>query len=465
MSSIFVRGSKLYAKVKVPDGEWKRIATGYDDTPEGRRDAEAMAAELESKSAAERASSSGGAVAMTVRRWIDEWSAEQCVRGVIDWKRNRSWLVTLVVPTLGNMLVRDVRTPHVVELFKRIRTMPSELTGKARAPRTLHNIHGVARSMFHDAELAGHTEHAPAPLDERQLGRKVDANPEWRASALFTRDEVRALISSAKVPPDRRMVYAIELLAGTRPGEAAALRWKHYDPAKKPLGGLRIALSYSAKLDREKGTKTDAVKHVPVHPTLAAMLAEWRLTGWAAMMGREPTTEDLIVPMPPADAAARTNKSGEGFRPDYYSRRRWLDEDLPALGWRHRRHYDTRATFISIAVDDGSDANVIRDRVTHTKPMRGGFDFYDRGDHWVSTCREVLKLNVTRLRDPDDNIIVLPIAVAAVGGGGGGGGGGSRDSDGWTKARGPVVVQSTTTRSLSATSGLRRRGSNPRPGG
>jgi hypothetical protein len=48
-----------------------------------------------------------------------------------------------------------------------------------------------------------------------------------------------------------------------------------------------------------KGTKTETVKHVPVHPTLAAMLAEWKLSGWTAMMGRAPEPDDLIIPMPP----------------------------------------------------------------------------------------------------------------------------------------------------------------------
>ena len=110
------------------------------------------------------------------------------------------------------------------------------------------------------------------------------------------------------------------------------------------------------------------------------------------MMRRAPEPDDLIVPLPPEDAAARTTKTGEAFRPDYYMRRRWVDDDRPALGWRHRRHYDTRATVITLAVEDGAKAEVDRERVTHTKPRRGGFDYCDRGDHWVETCREVMKL-------------------------------------------------------------------------
>jgi hypothetical protein len=64
-----------------------------------------------------------------------------------------------------------------------------------------------------------------------------------------------------------------------------------------PTAGVRslVAFAYSTRKGREKGTKTDVVKHIPVHPTLAAMLAEWKLGGWAAMIGRHPEPDDLIT--------------------------------------------------------------------------------------------------------------------------------------------------------------------------
>ena len=93
------------------------------------------------------------------------------------------------------------------------------------------------------------------------------------------------------------MFYALEGIAGLRLGEAAGLRFRHYDPSLKPLGRLLIATSY------DKGrTKTKQPRRMPVHPTLAAILAEWRLSGWPAMMGRQPTPDDLIVPRPPDHA-------------------------------------------------------------------------------------------------------------------------------------------------------------------
>jgi hypothetical protein len=67
------------------------------------------------------------------------------------------------------------------------------------------------------------------------------------------------------------------------------------------------------------------------------------------MMGRAPEPGDLIVPLPPKAAVRRRTRKGEPFRGHDYSGKRWREEDLPALEFRHRRHYDMRATFIARA--------------------------------------------------------------------------------------------------------------------
>ena len=417
MGSLFARGSKLYAKVKAVDGAWKQLATGFDVGRE--REAEEWMTKLEAKVAAERTLVNVDAEAsapLTVRRWARRWSRDRATLGK-NAKAELAQVEQHVLPFIGDMLLADVKTPIAIDLFRRVRSEPSRATGRALSPRTVHHLYAVFSLMMRDAALAGHVEHAIARLDERHLGRKVDRDPEWRATAMFSRDEVQTLISTHKIPWDRRVAYAIELLAGTRPGEAAALRWRHYDTDKRPLGELLVARAYSATFRGEKGTKTDAVKHVPVHPTLAAILAEWKLGGWAEMMGRPPQPDDLIVPLPPADAHARTrkNRSAEPFRDDSYARRRWLEEDLPALGWRHRRHYDTRATFITLALEDGASREVIETRVTHTKRSRSAFDMYNRGLQWAATCAEVAKLRIARVTDPSDNVIELRAAASAQG--------------------------------------------------
>jgi hypothetical protein len=127
---------------------------------------------------------------------------------------------------------------------------------------------------------------------------------------------------------------------------------------------------------------------------------------------------------------------------------------LSLLGWRHRRHYDTRATFITIALEDGADREVIETRITHTKRSTSAFDLYNRGLQWTRTCEEISKLKVVRVRDREDNAFPMPIAAN-----------GGPVCSGESPILGAVLVQSEESFEMLPTSGLRRRVSNPRPGG
>jgi integrase len=386
---VFVRGKKLWITYKDVNGEWKNASTGFDVGQE-----ELAQRTYDDVVAGVRAATAGGNTVSgppTVRAYAEQW-IEDRRKLDLDWKNDHGRLRHHVLPVIGDMKVADVRTRHVLDLFRGIRTN----TERPVAQRTVYNIYSVVSALFRDAKLSDLTEQTPCCLDERQLGPLVDKDPEWRAGAVFTREEAQTIISSPVIPFDRQVVYGLELLAGVRPGEGASLRWRHYDPATKPLGTLLVATAYNTRKHRAKATKTDAVRHVPVHATLAAMLAEWKLGGWAAMIGRAPTPDDLIVPLPPEAAARRRTRTGEPFRGHDYSGKRWRDEDLPALGWRHRQHYDMKATFITLALEDGADPHVIETRVTHTKKARSAFDGYNRGRQWDITCAEVVKLRLTR---------------------------------------------------------------------
>lgn len=110
-------------------------------------------------------------------------------------------------------------------------------------------------------------------------------------SAVFTRDEVQAIISAPAdaIPEDRLMLYALEFLGAMRFGEAAGLTWRDHDAASSPLGKLVIERSYSSKARRVKETKTDNPRERPVHATLARILAAWKLGGFERMIGRAAT--------------------------------------------------------------------------------------------------------------------------------------------------------------------------------
>jgi len=434
--SIFARGQKLYAKCKGVDGKWRQLATGCSLGEEAK--ARRWLDDLERQVAASRASGATSGP-LTVARWAASWLQGRERLG-LDWTNDEQRLRTHVLPVIGALPLSGVRPRHLVDLFARLRTEGTI------APRTIYNIYSVVKALFRDARLADHIEQTPCILTAYQLGPLVDKDPDQRGDAVFTRGELEQLLADPRVPDDRQLVYALEGLAGLRHGEMAGLRWRHVDATKTPLGQLTIATSY----DRGR-TKTGAIRRVPVHPVLAAMLAEWKLHGWARMMGRVPEPDDLVVPLPPAGprTCARANPRAGGMRSKNDSRWRWL-ADLAALGLRHRRGHDLRATFITLAEDDGADPNVLA-RITHTAKGRSAYKGYSR-TQWDTLCRELGKLQIRRSSRGD--VIALPLAVAA-------GGATPRDPTTRTPERGAVVVQTEKSSAISGTKGPRRRGSYP----
>lgn len=387
MASVYPRGGKLWCRVK--DGSrWLSRPTPFrvGDEANAQRYADAAQRKIDDRNARP----SGP---LTVTAWAALW-VEQRRSADLDWKNDKGRLKHHILPTIGNMLLTAVGVPVIAGLVHRLR-FPVDAERRI-AQRTVYNVYSVLAALFRDAAIAGHIEQTPCILTKRQLGPLVDSDPEWRTGSVFTRDEAEQLISDPRIPPDRQLVYALGLLAGLRTGEAAALRWRHYEPAAVPLGRLTVALSYNTRKSRTKGTKTDAVRVVPVHPTLAAMLAEWKLAGWPGMFGRSPEPNDLVVPLPPAAAARRRSRIGDAYRGHDYTGKRWRERDLPALGWRYREPYAMKATFITLAIEDGADRDILRDRVTHAKVRRSAFDGYDRGLHWIETCTEVAKLKIAR---------------------------------------------------------------------
>lgn len=402
---VFTRGSMLWIRFRDADGRWRNASTGYNvgDEELARSTLDEVLDRVRKANAGDVVSTAPITVRAFAKTWIDERAKLD-----LDWKNDRGRLNHHVLPVIGDMPIAEVRTRHVLDLFRKIRTS----TERPVAQRTIYNIYSVVSALFRDAKLADLIVQTPCVLDERQLGPLVDKDPEWRAGAVFAREEVQSLIADPRIPPDRQLVYALEFLAGVRHGEAAGLRWRHYDPTLEPLGKLLVARSYNTRKNREKGTKTDAVRHVPVHPVLAAMLAEWKLHGWAEMIGRAPMPDDLIAPLPPDVADRRRSRTGEAFRGHDWSGKRWREDDLPALGLRHRRGHDARATFITLALEDGADPHVLEARVTHTKKSRSAFDGYNRGRQWAIVCAEVAKLRIVRKMI---DVIALPRAVGAEG--------------------------------------------------
>lgn len=361
--SVFRRGQKLYLKVRSPGGKWTQLATPYRV---GQEDAaRAMLRELAARSKGEAAITDGGP--LTVEAWGKAW-----LKGRVD-EHDEQRLRLHVYPVIGRILLEEVRPRHLLEVIQRLKAAGA-------APRTIRNVYSVVQGLFRDAVIADLVPSSPCVLRRPHLPTIEDRDAEWRAGAVFSRAELEQLIARRdEIEADSRVVYALLGLAMLRHGEMAGLRWRHYDAEVEPLGRLVIACSYT-----RPGTKTVKERWMPAHPALAAILAAWKLSGWADLMGREPRVDDWIVPVPEDEHGPDRIRSKEHT----WTR---LQRHLAALEWRRRRVHDLRRTGISLARADGADRDVLK-RGTHAPP-REIMELYTSVE-WERLCGEVAKLKI-----------------------------------------------------------------------
>jgi integrase len=358
----------LFAKFKL-NGQWVKRATPFKPGEEARAEAWALVKQHEE-------------AVLTVRAWSVRWLAERRVSGIRDADNDNSRLNLHILPAIGDMALDEVRPKHIVDIVDKLKR-------EGRAPRTVRNVYSVIKALFRDARIQDLCKTDPCILGHRQLGKLRDKDLGWRAGAVFSREELALLVGDERIPNDRRLLYGLLGLGMLRDGEAAGLRWRNFVRAE-PLRRLVIVATY----DRDT-TKTETERWMPVHANLAPMLGFWQRTGWAKMMNRKPTDDDLVLPCPkPTNRGPR--KPLGAMRDRHYIWKRF-QADLALLGMRQRRVHDLRRTGISLAIEDGADENMLR-RGTHAPPKHV-MGLYTT-PAWESLCEQVLKLDLFRQPKP-----------------------------------------------------------------
>jgi integrase len=407
---VFARGSVLWIRYRDINGKWRNESTGC---PVGHeRQAEEALEKIEAHIAACRTPSviAKGSM-MTLRVWAKKWLD---ARDTETMKDDKGRLDNHILPVLGDLPLSELRPRHIrdfIDALKKKKKLGNLKKNGKRvecdeliAPRTVLHVYGTLRAMLNDAVADELIPTNPCILKD-ELPEKKDKDRTWRRTAVFARDEVQAIISapSNKVPNDRRVMYAIMFLGAMRFGEAAAITWRDYDTKATPLGKLIIEKSYSSKTRQVKATKTDNPREMPVHPTLAKVLAEWKLEGFERFVGRKPKPEDLIVPALPN---LEDKKTGSVHSRNANHMLRRFHEDLERIGLRARRQHDARRTFISIARADGARADILR-WATHGSTGSIVDDYTTLP--WAALCEEVAKLQISLI---EGKLIELPMAAA-----------------------------------------------------
>lgn len=379
MSSIYARGGQLWARIKglKAPGKWDSVATGYLVGQE--RQAQRYADEAQNQIDKKLAASATATGPLTVAAYAEEWFPVREKLKVRSWKLERGQLRNHVLPHIGHLPVPDVGKNDIRDLMRKVRE-------GTLAARTVLEIYGVTCRLFAYAVENDVIATSPCKLKRRgrELPKKRDADSEWRGLATYTDHEVQRLFSDSLVPVERRVQYALKSLGSLRHEEMAALRWRHYDPTLEPLGALTIAWAYDSRACEEKETKTGDTRRMPVHPTLAKILAAWKLSHWERIYGRAPGPDDLIVP---TRTLRHINASDAGHA---------QTADLKTLGLRvsagkrrNRGGHDLRAWFITACQIHGAHRDLLK--VCTHGPGNNVQDGYTRAP-WASLCDEVAKL-------------------------------------------------------------------------
>jgi integrase len=372
MGTVYARGSVLWIGFAGADGRWHYKSSGCVVGEETKARVRLDAIEEEIRKG-NRAAELGP---LSVAEWGARWQEQRLKQVPKLWNAAHEWkaIERHVLPAMvdegkrfGRLRLLDVRPRHALALIRALRT-----TGLA--PRSVANIWGTAHKLFADAVVQELLIGNPMVLPDNEYPRRVDADKTWRKTAVFSRVEAEQLIAHDDIDEDHRVAYALSLLGGLREGEVGDRRWRDYDADAEPLGRLSVHSSYTRHNKAEKGTKTDAPREVPVHPELAAILARWKLAGWAKTFGRKPGPDDFIVP----------NRRGRHLNDNNI--RKSMQKDLALLGMRWRRYHDMRRTFVSLALADGALQPVLK-RVTHS----GIGDIVDQYNTppWEALCAAV----------------------------------------------------------------------------
>jgi len=381
--TVYRRGQKLWIGFKAPDGRWTYSATGL---PVGQ-EAEARRL-LEQVTVRARSLPRLRPSELTVGGYFERWIEGRRAEGIRSVDDEATRLSKHVLPLLGSLRLTEVQSSHVRELLIQLK----HRVGPGRrelAPRTVRHVYNTLKSLFFAAEEEGLVATNPCTFRRKTglLPRKRDKDPLWRKTAFFEPHEVRAFLEDTRIPEDRRVLYALAFLTGMRFGELSALTWSAYQSTMKPLGRLLVGYSYDTKAHGVKELKTENPRDVPVHPRLAALLAEWRVQGWKRMLRREPTEVDLLIP----SREAKHRTTSQALKRFY--------EDSDRLGLRHRRFHDTRRTFRTLCLARGAQERFL-DWITHGPPehsdVRGGYF----SATWPSLCSTVLLLDLNEAPTP-----------------------------------------------------------------
>lgn len=259
----------------------------------------------------------------TVAEFVEHWLGTYCqppYKAAYLGRNRRTAAYLYLVPTLGTLPLAQVTTADLARTQR-------ELFAKGLAVSSVKTTFGYFAEMWKAAKSEGLVRGRPASDLVWPKKRK-------RKPTVFTEDEGRAIVEEfARRRSWALPQVAVMFLAGTRPSEAAGLRWCDLNPR---TGELAITRAIACK--EETGGKTrKSVRKIAVGQELIQLLVRHRRPGT------------------PDDALMSINSLGLGVDTESFSQAHFRPV-VREMGLKYRSIYAARHSFITWMLMDGASA-------------------------------------------------------------------------------------------------------------
>ena len=258
-----------------------------------------------------------------------------------------------IVPMLGRMRLRDIKTYHVQDFIMKLNYMPRR-DGKPGhiAPQTVKRYTTVLRSMLTMAYKMYYMD------DDVGLSRRLTFPKErYQEVDVFTIEESKAILAATKTEPTNiRLLIELALFTGMRRSEIVGLKWSDINFDKQSLSVRRSIYNPKGEKSIEKEPKShSSFRTIAIPNCLCETLEEYKKSQEQYSLSLS-TWQNLEYVF--------TAKNGNVMNPQTPTKQ--FSKFLDRHNIRHLKFHCLRHTSATILLANGCDIKTISARLGHS---------------------------------------------------------------------------------------------------
>ena len=258
-----------------------------------------------------------------------------------------------IVPMLGRMRLRDIKTYHVQDFIMKLNYMPRR-DGKPGhiAPQTVKRYTTVLRSMLTMAYKMYYMD------DDVGLSRRLTFPKErYQEVDVFTIEESKAILAATKTEPTNiRLLIELALFTGMRRSEIVGLKWSDINFDKQSLSIRRSIYKPKGEKSIEKEPKShSSFRTIAIPNCLCETLEEYKKSQEQYSLSLS-TWQNLDYIF--------TDDSGNVMNPQTPTKQ--FSHFLARYNIRHLKFHCLRHTSATILLATGSDIKTVSARLGHS---------------------------------------------------------------------------------------------------